>query len=190
MNIGRGKETITMANKFLGGNTSTNPEFEEYLSKMSLADALRLAAQKEAEQKRECHHTQFNNARLVPIKQSNVSNAVKERYSDSETVVVCSGEGGCGEIIDIRVYSKEELRNGIFMFRSVLNQIQIMISERFDNVDEKQMIDGFVALEYLEKMSTKVYGELRDAQEKHKEFSKGAKKSNKGNVGLNSHMFG
>lgn len=173
-----------MSNKF----SSNSTDVQKLAKELTLDDIMRLKAQKEAESRRTCHHTNVNKAQLIPIKDANLPRHIKQKYEGYDTVMVCGGEGGCGEIIDMQLFTKSDIDNGFFMLRSILNQMQIVLGANFNDEDQSQIISGFTSLEYLEQIVDNVYGKMREMTEK-KNNKNHTNKPNKGSIGVSSAMY-
>lgn len=173
-----------MANKFT--NTGNNPDLQALLDELSLEDISRLKIIKEATRRNNCHHTKLDGCELVPISQSDLPSNLKSKFS-GDTVFVCGGKNGCGAIIDMRVYDNKEINNGFFMFQSILNQMQVVLGAKLDDDEQKQLVDGFVYVSYLEKLVNNVYGEMKKMNDNKGKGNKS--KSGKGGIGLTQGML-
>lgn len=131
--------------------------------------------------RRHCNHKPGNGGQVMSVHQYKGNIPDKDRLAES--TVVCSK---CGSIFEGESYNKDETGSGIYMFKSMLDQIKL--NAQLSDEDWNMMMRGFQALDTLSTISTYYHNMVE------KLAGGGGKKNKsrntKGHIGVDASHFG
>lgn len=172
------KEEKTMSNQRLNFlNESENDLRELEKQKREIA----------AKRKIRCSHTAYTGANLVPIaKAKNIRMSREDRAKYSKNTMVCTR---CGEIVDMSIFTPEQIDQSSFLMRSALAQIQIIIGAKLDDSEQEELMTAFMNLDYVSTMLEVIYNDMIENLQKKKGKEGNSSKVSKGGYGVTRSMM-